>query len=205
MQRGFHYSEVSQYTVIDVTGDRCTVRMKNGDEAVISTNYLNSFCICANGYEKETKVGKLDKYWTELQISKLKDNAEGVRAGDLKQEGILTLWNSIPVGSVFTVVFTKGDKPKTKKAIAAEKEELIQKAQKLHFTQSMAEVVDFVMANPVLDYIPGEERKLAGYKLTHKSVDGHYAVMDMDKGEERQVNAATISQLCYNGTLYVVE
>lgn len=205
MQKGFHYSEVSQYTVNDVNGDRCTVRMKDGSEAVISTSYLNNFCICANGYENEVKVGKQDKYWTELQVSKLKDNPDGVRPGDLKQEGILTIWNSIPVGSVFTVVFTKADKPKTKKAIQAEKESLVQKAQEIMFAQSALAMVEYVMANPVLDYTPGEERKLAGYKLAHKSVDGHYSVMDMDKNEERQVNAATISQLCYNGTLYKVE
>lgn len=205
MQTGFHYSEVSQYTVIDVDGDRCTVRMKDGSKAVISTSYLNSFCICANGYDNEVKVGKQDKYWTELQVSKMKDNPDGVRAGDLKQEGILTIWNSIPVGSVFTVVFKKADKPKTKKAIVAEKEALVQKAQEIMFAQSALAMVEYVMANPVLDYVPGEERKLAGYKLTHKSVDGHYAVMDMDKGEERQVNAATISRLCYNGMLYTVE
>ena len=116
--------------------------------------------------------------------------------------------------------YREQDKPKTKKAIEAEKEAqraeavaLIDKAKKAKKSMAVAykEALEFIQNNPVKDYIEGEDRILRGYKMQFVSRDGKYRCMDMDitrtdkETGERLVNINTISQLIYNGTKYIVD
>lgn len=151
-------------------------------------------------YEKEVKVTKEDK----------KDGTSGIR----------TIFESIKSSEVFTVVFKKQDKPKTKRQFEFERESqraeaiaLIDKAkrQKKSMATAYKEALEFIQNNPVKDYIEGEDRVLRGYKMQFVSRDGKYKCMDMDikrtgkETGERYVNINTISHLIYNGVKYVVE
>lgn len=159
-------------------------------------NLLNT----SDQYQTEVKVGKEDK----------KDGTPGIR----------TIFEGIKSSEVFTVVFKKQDKPKTKKALEAEREAqraeavaLIEKAKKAKKSMAAAykEALELIQNNPIKDVIEGEDRVLRGYKLQFVSRDGRYRCMDMDitrtdkETGERLVNINTISQLIYNGVKYVVE
>lgn len=150
--------------------------------------------------KKEVKVTKEDK----------KDGTPGIK----------TIFESIKSSEVFTVVFKKQDKPKTKRQFESEREsqraeaiELIDKAkrQKKSMAAAYKEALEFIQNNPVKDYIEGEDRVLRGYKMQFVSRDGKYKCMDMDikrtekETGERYVNINTISHLIYNGIKYVVE
>jgi hypothetical protein len=128
--------------------------------------------------------------------------------------------NPIKSSEVFTVVFKKQDKAKTKKQFESEKEaqrmeatSMIDKAkrQKKSMATAYKEALEFVQSNPIKDYTEGEDRVLRGFKIQFVSRDGKYRCMDMDieKTEkdtgERLVNINTISQLIYNGVKYTVE
>ena len=173
---------------------------ESGQTVTIADTYVRDFIDNADQYEKEVKVGKEDK----------KDGTPGIR----------TIFEGIHSGQVFTVVFKKQDKPKTKKTVEAEREAqreeavaLIEKARKAKKSMATAykEALEMIQNNPVKDYIEGETRTLRGYKLQFSSRDGKYKCMDMDitrsakETGERLVNINTISQLIYNGVKYVVE
>lgn len=145
----------------------------------------------------------------------------------LLQEDILTtkkksrtIFEGIRSSEVFTIVFKKQDKAKTKKQFESEKEaqrmeaiSMIDKAkrQKKSMATAYKEALEFVQSNPIKDYTEGEDRVLRGFKIQFVSRDGKYRCMDMDieKTEkdtgERLVNINTISQLIYNGVKYTVE
>lgn len=134
--------------------------------------------------------------------------------------GIRTIFEGIKSSEVFTVVFQKQDKAKTKKQYEAEREAqrqeavaLIDKAKKAK--KSMAEAyklaLEHIQNNPIKDFIEGEDRVLRVYKMQFVSRDGKYKCMDMDvvrgpkETGERLVNINTIKQLIFNGVKYVVE
>lgn len=193
-------SESSHY-IVKQTGRSVTLKhFESGQTITISDTYIRDFIDNADQYEKEVKVGKEDK----------KDGTPGIR----------TIFEGIHSGQVFTVVFKKQDKPKTKKQFATEREaqreeaiELINKAkrQKKSMATAYKEALEFIQDNPVKDYIEGEERVLRGFKVQFVSRDGKYNCIDMDieksskENGVRPVNINTISQLIYNGVKYVVE
>ena len=194
------FSEESHYVVNKVVKDRIEfLHLESGKKVSLSNEYVANLLNTSDQYDNEVKVGKEDK----------KDGTPGIR----------TIFENIKSSEVFTVVFKKQDKPKTKKAIEAEKEAqraeavaLIDKAKKAKKSMSVAykEALEFIQNNPVKDYIEGENRILRGYKMQFVSRDGKYRCMDMDitrtdkETGERLVNINTISQLIYNGTKYIV-
>ena len=195
------FSEESHYVVNKVVKDRIEfLHLESGKKVSLSNEYVANLLNTSDQYDNEVKVGKEDK----------KDGTPGIR----------TIFENIKSSEVFTVVFKKQDKPKTKKAIEAEKEAqraeavaLIDKAKKAKKSMAVAykEALEFIQNNPVKDYIEGEDRVLRGYKMQFVSRDGKYKCMDMDiertekETGERLVNINTISQLIYNGVKYVVE
>lgn len=195
------FSEESHYVVNKVAKDKVEfLHLESGKKVSLSNEYVANLLNTSDQYDNEVKVGKEDK----------KDGTPGIR----------TIFENIKSSEVFTVVFKKQDKPKTKKAIEAEKEAqrvkavaLIDKAKKAKKSMATAykEALEFIQNNPVKDYIEGEERILRGYKMQFVSRDGKYKCMDMDiertdkETGERLVNINTISQLIYNGVKYVVE
>lgn len=195
------FSEESHYTVNKINKDSIDFKhLESGKIVKLSNEYVKELLNTSDQYHKEVKVGKEDK----------KDGTPGIR----------TIFESIKSSEVFTVVFKKQDKEKTKKAIAEEKAEqrekaiaLIDKAKKAKKSMATAykEALEFIQDNPIKEIIEGESRTLRGYKLQFVSRDGKYKCLDMDiktsdkETGERYVNINTISQLIYNGIKYIVQ
>ena len=201
IQVGDIFSEESHYVVAKIGKDSIEFRhLESGKTVKLSNEYVKNLLNTSDQFHKEVKVGKEDK----------KDGTLGIRS----------IFESIKSSEVFTVVFKKQGKAKTKKQLneekAAQREKaiaLIDKAKKSK--KSMAEAyktaLEMIQNNPILDTIEGEDRVLRGFKLQFVSRDGKYRCMDMDikrtdkETGERLVNINTISVLVYNGVRYVVE
>jgi hypothetical protein len=195
------FSEESHYVVKEVRSESVVFKhLESGKTANLSNEYVYNMLNTSDQYEKEVKVTREDK----------KDGTPGIR----------TIFEGIKSSEVFTVVFKKQDKAKTKKQFESEKEaqrmeaiSMIDKArrQKKSMATAYKEALEFIQSNPIKDYTEGEDRVLRGFKIQFVSRDGKYRCMDMDieKTEkdtgERLVNINTISQLIYNGVKYTVE
>lgn len=195
------FSEESHYVVEKIAENGITFRhLESGKTVKLSNEYVQNLLNTSDQYQTEVKVSKEDK----------KDGTPGIR----------TIFEGIKSSEVFTVVFKKQDKPKTKKALEAEREAqraeavaLIERAKKAKKSMATAykEALELIQNNPIKDAIEGEDRVLRGYKLQFVSRDGRYRCMDMDitrtdkETGERLVNINTISQLIYNGVKYIVE
>ena len=195
------FSEESHYAVKEVKSESVVFKhLESGKTANLSNEYVYNMLNTSDQYEKEVKVTREDK----------KDGTPGIR----------TIFEGIKSSEVFTVVFKKQDKAKTKKQFESEKEaqrmeaiSMIDKArrQKKSMATAYKEALEFVQSNPIKDYTEGEDRVLRGFKIQFVSRDGKYRCMDMDieKTEkdtgEGLVNINTISQLIYNGVKYTVE
>lgn len=195
------FSEESHYVVESIGKNDVTFRhLESGKIVKLSNEYVQGLLNTSDQYEEEVKVGKEDK----------KDGTPGIR----------TIFEGIKSSEVFTVVFKKQDKPKTKKALEAEREAqrseavaMIEKAKKAKKSMAVAykEALELIQNNPIKDVIEGEERVLRGYKMQFVSRDGKYRCMDMDitrtdkETGERLVNINTISCLIYNGVKYIVD
>lgn len=201
IQVGDIFSEESHYVVTKIGKDSIEFRhLESGKIVKLSNEYVKNLLNTSDQFHKEVKVGKEDK----------KDGTPGIRS----------IFESIKSSEVFTVVFKKQGKAKTKKQLNEEKTAqrekaiaLIDKAKKSK--KSMAEAykiaLEMIQNNPILDTIEGEDRVLRGFKMQFVSRDGKYRCMDMDikrtdkETGERLVNINTISVLVYNGVRYVVE
>lgn len=201
IQVGDIFSEESHYVVTKINKDSIEFRhLESGKIVKLSNEYVKNLLNTSDQFHKEVKVGKEDK----------KDGTPGIRS----------IFESIKSSEVFTVVFKKQGKAKTKKQLneekAAQREKaiaLIDNAKKSK--KSMAEAykiaLEMIQNNPILDTIDGEDRVLRGFKMQFVSRDGKYRCMDMDikrtdkETGERLVNINTISVLVYNGVRYVVE
>lgn len=201
IQIGDVFSEESHYIVKSKDASSITFQhLESGQTVSLSNSYVTKMLNTSDQYQSEVKVTKEDK----------KDGTPGIR----------TIFEHIRSSEVFTVVFQKQDKTKTKKAIAEEKAAqraeavaLIEKAKKAKKSMAIAyaEALEFIQNNPISDVIPGEMRVLRGYKKQFVSRDGKYMCQDMDialtekETGERLVNINTISALIYNGIKYIVE
>lgn len=201
IQVGDVFSEESHYVVKSVDKDGVVFNhLESGKSVKLGNDYVKNLLNTSDQYEKEVKVTREDK----------KDGTLGIR----------TIFENIKSSEVFTVVFTKQDKAKTKKQYEAEKEAqrneaiaLIDKAKKQKKSMAVAykEALEYIQNNPIKDYIEGEDRVLRGYKMQFVSRDGKYKCMDMDiertdkETGERLVNINTIKALIVNGIKYVVE
>lgn len=193
------FSEESHYVVTNITNGTVVFQHVESKQVVeLAKTYVRDLLSSADQYDEVVKVTKEDK----------KDGTPGIR----------TIFDKIKSSEVFTVVFKKQDKPKTKKAFEAEREEqrekavaMIEKAKKDKKSMAVAykEALSFIQDNPIKDFTEGEDRTLRGYKIQFVSRDGRYDCIDMDLLNEeshiRPVNINTIKELIYNGTKYVVE
>lgn len=201
IQVGDIFSEESHYILEELGKDTIKFKhLESGKMVLLSTAYTQEFLNTSDQFKEVVKVTREDK----------KDGTPGIR----------TIFEGIKSSEVFTVVFQKQDKAKTKKQYEAEREAqrqeaiaLIDKAKKSK--KSMAEAyklaLEHIQNNPVKNFIEGEDRVLRGYKMQFVSRDGKYKCMDMDieKGPketgERLVNINTIKKLIVNGVMYIVE
>lgn len=201
IQVGDVFSEEAHYTVIGVHRDFVVfTHLESGEEVRLSMSYVQNLLNTSDQFHETKEVTREDK----------KDGTPGIR----------TIFESIKSSEVFTVVFRKQDKPKTKKQINEEREaqrekaiELIDKAKRQKKSMAVAykTALEYIQDNPILDYVEGEERVLRGFKLQFTSRDGKYRCLDMDiertskETGERLVNINTIEQLIYNGVRYIVK
>lgn len=204
IEKGDVFSEESHYIVKEVNKKTAEVTFKHlesGKEVILSGKYVENCLNTSDQFTETKKVSKEDR----------KDGTPGIR----------TIFENIKSSEVFTVVFKEQDKPRTKKAVAEEKEalqakaaEMIDKAKRGHSSMAKAykEALQFILDNPVSEVEVGKDRILRGYKLQFVSRDGKYICRDIDLDEtedrmhgQRPVNINTISQLVVNGTKYVVE
>ena len=194
-------SETSHYKITEVrdNGVSCT-HVESGDTVNIGQKYLKSYCQSADEYSEVVEVTREDKL----------DGTSGIRS----------IFERIHSSEVFTVVFKKQDKKKTKKQIEEEKNSQINEAiaminkakeQKKSMAVAYAEALQFIQNNPIQEYIEGESRTLRGYKVQFQSRDGRYDCVDMDiertekESGIRPVNINSISSLIYKGVKYVVK
>lgn len=237
VEREEFLSEISHYQVTKLAGNMNTVHLKNfqtNEEVGIGYSYIQQYCKSASQFDETIKVGKEDKYWTEKQVldwikfeAKLTNDpierhsgewlnllSTAPRVGDLKLEGIRTIFQNIRDQTAFTAWFYKVDTKKTKKAYKEEIEARVQsflepilkaKAQKKSMEEAVRASVMNLIENPVLDYIPGELRKMICYKVDFTSRDGNYKVFDLEKQSIGTVNIKTLQSIVINGKKYEVE
>lgn len=164
------FSEESHYIVKEVKKDSIVFEHLESKKTIsLSNEYVHNMLNTSDQYEIEVKVTREDK----------KDGTPGIR----------TIFENIKSSKVFTVVFKKQDKPKTKRQFESERESqraeaiaLIDKAKRQKKSMAVAykEALEFIQNNPVKDYIEGEDRVLRGYKMQFVSRDGKYKCMYMD-------------------------
>jgi hypothetical protein len=147
----------------------------------------------ADQYEIEVKVGLEDK-----------------KSGEL---GIRSIWENIG-SQVFTVCYTKQNEHLSEKEYQKRvKQELERisaniikaKAQRKSVVNIASREIEKLIKNPILDYVPGEERVLRGYKREWESRDGHYKCYDVDKKGLREVNIKSLKWIITNNTKYIYE
>src|SRR5688572_1965265 len=115
------FSEQSHYTFLGKKGEAFQFKhLESGKTLNLDGAYVEELLKTADVYDKEVEVGKEDKFWTAKQIEDAKKKGEklpdDVRAGDLKQEGIRSIWSKIHSQQVFQVNFNKQGKELSDKA-----------------------------------------------------------------------------------------
>lgn len=225
LKTGDVFSEQSHYIFKEVIGDRYFFEhVESGNRVDLDEEYVKNLLQTADQFENEVKVGREDKYWTAKQIADAKKSGElpqntTVREGDLRVQGIRSIWAGIHSQQVFTVHFNKQNEELGPRKLAEEKNKQLEEAVtqiteaqkgKRGVAKVAEEVIKNIQENPVLPIKKGEERKLRGYKTQFDSINGYYDVIDLDKlhdkgGPNRKVNVNEINWLVFNGTRYIVE
>lgn len=196
-------SESSHYIVGKErsNGNISVTHQESGDTVYLGKEYIHKYLQSADDFSEVVKVTKEDK----------KDGTKGIRS----------IFEGIHSSQVFTVCFTKQDKPKSQRKFNEEintlvnsfSEEIdaVQKSKK-GVANAAKQFIEHLLKNPILPYEEGEERVLRGFKIQFESRDGRYNCIDMDIQEEngiraniRPVNINTIRYLIYGGVKYVVE
>ena len=199
--------------------------LESGELINLSTTYIEQLLQSADQVNEIVEVGKEDKYWTAKQIEEAKKKGElasdtTVREGDVRVQGIRSIWANIHSSIVFEVSFNKQSKEMTAKALNEAKNKQLQEALTLISSAATAkkgvakaaeEAIKNIQENPVVSTLPGEERVLRGYKVSFVSTNGVYDVVDMDientgKNENlRKVNINEINYLAVGGVKYIVK
>lgn len=204
--------DLSKIKVGDILYEESHYVIDEIKEKNIIANHLesNSRVVLGDSYIKDL-LSSSDQYTEVIKVTK-----EDKKDGNL---GIRSIFENIKSSKVFTVVFKKQDKPKSRKAlekeINAKIEEFIQKIDKAKSQRKG--VVDIAkkafeefINNPISDKIKGDDRLLQGYKIQFDSRDGKYNCVDINlkmKGESnfiRPVNINTIKSLIVDGIKYEV-
>lgn len=219
-------SEVAHYVVVDNDGSIVKAKhLGSGIVVDLSVKYVKELTKSADQYSKTVKVGKEDKHWTEKQIKDAE--ADGtlkaghqVRVGDVRLEGIRTIWENIHSAQALAVGYIKQEKILSGKALKAARDKqadealakitAAQKAKK-GVAKAALEAIQEIQEKPILPVQEGEERTLRGYKIQFTSRDGRYDCIDIDLPSNdpakriRPVNINTIKWLIFDDVRYEVE
>jgi len=125
------FSEESHYVVKEVKSESVVFKhLESGKTVNLSNEYVYNMLNTSDQYEKEVKVTREDK----------KDGTPGIR----------TIFEGIRSSEVFTIVFKKQDKAKTKKQFESEKE-----AQRMEATSMIdkAKRIDLLLLAKLLNCI----------------------------------------------------
>ncbi len=221
LRAGDFLTELSNYTVLKTSVDSVDlVHGNTGQKVTIGKPYAEVFLIPADQFVKEEKVGREDTYWTQKQIdeavSKGVPGAEKLTVGDLKAKGIRSIFLDYPLNTACAVCFVKKDKPLSKAAYEKALEEKTQR-DLLEITagnKSLKEVLVESNRNPVLGYVPGEERVMIGYKMSNLSATSDYDFMDVKVPGSTQtgfthlqksIDLSTIKWMVADGVKYSVK
>jgi len=191
--------------------------LHSGEEVQISPEYVAKYLSPADQYAEEVVVGKEDKYWTANQISKLEENPDNLRAGDLKQEGIRSLFLEIPKEHIFTVTFETAPKDigagNFKSSLLEQRAELLKRfdeaySRKKEDNLNLVEaILEGLQANRI-ERTEIHERVLRGFKVQNHSASGVYDCVDLDIEEDhnmRKVRLTAISSLIVDNVKYIVK
>lgn len=217
IEQGDVFSEISHYLFEKREGDAYVFNhLASGQEVKLGENYVSKLLTSGNIYTDEVEVGKEDKFWTQLQITKaitagdLEPNTL-VRVGDVRVKGIRSIFEEIYSETVFTVCFLKKNTVlSTRKLNSLKKEQLERAVEEIVATKTAkkgvadkaSQIIELIQNNPVLPIVPGEERILTGYKTQFDSRDGKYQCVDMAINEQRAVNINTLQWLIFKGVRY---
>lgn len=216
------FSEQSHYSFLGKKGDKYQfAHLESGNTINLDEKYVTELLQTADQYHSDVEVGIEDKKWTAKQIQEAEKNGNwtkgDVRVGDVRQKGILSIWNDIHSQQVFTVNFNKANTELSNKALEAARETQLNEAlnaiasaakAKKGVAMAATEAIKKIQQNPVIPIIKGDERKLRGYKTQFDSINGVYTVIDMDITTgmpQRQVNVREINWLVFNGVKYIVK
>lgn len=223
VKAGDLFSETSHYICTSVGKASMDFKhLESGDPLTLSNAYVQNLLTSANQFTSTVIVGKEDKYWTTKQIEEAKKKGElaadsTVREGDIKVEGIRTIWENIRDTRVFTVCFVTQGKELSKKDFERLKGEQIQEAiteidnaakRKTGVANAARKVLERLQNSPISNYAPGSDRVLIGYKDQFVSRDGRYNCVDTqitDTHNIRPVNINTIKWLVVDNVMYSVE
>jgi hypothetical protein len=167
--------------------------LESGKIVDLSPGYIN-LLTPADQWDEEIKVGLEDK-----------------KSGE---KGIRSIWEDIKGTQVFTVCYTKQNETLSEKAYQERvKKELERisaniikaKEQRKSVVNVASREIEKLIKNPILDYVPGEERILRGYKKEWESRDGHYKCYDVDKRGIREVNIKSLKWIIFNNKKYTYE
>lgn len=195
------------------------IHLESGNVVSLAPKYVEELLQTADQFDGQVvEVGIEDKKWTAKQIEAEVNFGDPLpRVGDVKQKGILSIWNDIHSAQVFTVNFNKANKEMSNKALTeakvAQAEAALKKINdaakdKRGVATTAALVIAELQNNPILPIEKGEERTLRGYKTQFESINGVYDVVDMDITtgvNKRQVNVRAINWLVFNGVRYNVK
>lgn len=200
------FSEISHYSVKEVTKTNLSLEhLESKNMITLDKKYAENLLSSADQYQSEVEVTKED--------SKPDNN------GYVKQ-GIRSIFEGIHSSEVFCVSFQKQDEvlsaTKLKKLQEEQVEEGIKEIEdtqknKKGVANKAKEILAKIQQNPILPYIPGEERLLRGYKIQFDSRDGKYNCVDMDIAELkpgsniRPVNINSLNWIVYKGVKYIVK
>jgi hypothetical protein len=210
------FSEQSVFVCLSTDSGKYQMKhLSTGTTVTLGDKYVSDLLQTADQYDQEIKTGKEDKYWTAAQIKKEYPNPDNTtpREGDLKLEGIRSVWENIS-SQVFTVCFRKQGKTLSNKAYTTKiKEAALKASEEIQTTASAKkgvaktaiQVIEELLQNPILPFEQGDLRILRGVKQQWKSATGFYDVLDIDINEKRQVNLNSIEWIVVNNVKYIVE
>lgn len=221
------FSEFSGFKVVDQQGNKVDMlHIQSGQEVTITTDYIKAHLVSGDQYSETITTGLRNKYWTSGQIEeiikkgKFKNELEIPKEGQLRVEGLQTVFQNIPVGKVFTVTFRKKGTELSDSQVLKKKQQLIadsikrieavQKAKKGVKEQAEKEL-ELVLNTNIPNYEPGDLRTLRGIKLERYSDTGFYNVKDLnfpdgyEKDNKRLVNINTLESIIVDDTLWTLE
>ena len=217
------FSESSHYIFKGWKGDKLSfTHLESNTNVELGEGYVGNLLDTADQFKEEITVSREDRLWTQKQIDDAiksgglaKDTK--IRVGDIRQEGIRSIWKNINSAQVFTVNFNKTSKNLSKTELAKQKKDqldnaiaAINKAQsgKSGVAKAAEQAIKEIQENPILNFQKGEERTLRGYKVQFESITGYYDVIDMDITtgmNRRQVHINEINWLVIGNVRYIVE